>query len=76
MESMSLMFIGYKIINVFRINRKIDVMITAIERVSPNKEFNNIGHDARLGFRIPSRDSHDRNDYYSYEHLGPIHDRV
>ena len=76
MESMSLMFIGYKILNVFRINRKIDVMITAIERVSPNREFNNIGHDSSLGFRIPSWDSHDWNDHYSYQHLGPLYDRV
>lgn len=29
---MSLMFIGYKVINVFRINRKIDVMLSSIEK--------------------------------------------
>lgn len=34
MEAFSLMFIGYKVINVFRINRKVDVILSSIEKVN------------------------------------------
>ena len=73
---MSLLFIGYKILNVFRINRKIDIMLTSIEKVNYLILIKSIGYDTCLGICVFCGNSNDRNDNHSCQHLGSLYDRV
>ena len=73
---MSLMFIGYKIINVFRINRKVDVMITSIEKVMNNLLYIILGDDLGSSFCLFHRNRNDRHDHSGNKRLGTIHGRV
>jgi hypothetical protein len=69
---MSLMFIGYKVINVFRINRKIDVMLSSIEKVILFS-LTFLGYDTCPCFRILYRNSNDWHDNHCFKHLGSLY---
>lgn len=72
---MSLLFIGYKVINVFRINHKMDVMLSSIEKVKLFS-FIFLGYDTCSCFCILYRNNNDWYDYHRTKHLGPLHDWI